>query len=122
MARRTLFKEKTVMAGLDPAIHAALLRRRVGARPPKGAEDRTERACPRSCGWRHVDGLVKLDHDGWGWRPSAPAAGVIERRAERATRLAILGPGQIERGYDRGDFRIGGTARVDGHDLLVRSG
>ena len=56
-----------------------------------------------------------------GWPPET-SAGLIERRAERATRLAILGPGQIERGYDRGDFRIGGTARVDGHDLLVRSG
>ncbi len=39
--------------------------------------------------------------------PSETPAGLIERRAERATRLAILGPGQVERGDDLGDFLIG---------------
>src|SRR5580704_1050251 len=110
------------MAGLDPAIHAALLRRRVGTRPPKGAEERTGSALGRDRAdgdtWMAGSSPAMTVEGGW---PPETSAGLIERRAERATRQAILGPEQVERGDDSGDFFIGRAARVDSHDSrLVR--
>src|ERR1700722_6474096 len=110
-------RKRPVMAGLDTAIHAALLRRRVGTRPPTGAEDRTERALARD----RVDGDAWMAGSspamtvGGGW-PSETSAGLIERRAERATWLPILGPREVKGGDDGGDFLIGRAARLDSHD------
>jgi hypothetical protein len=108
------------MAGLDPAIHAASLPRRVGTRPPKGPKSaRSALARNRTDGdtWMAGSSPAMTVEGGW---PSEPSAGLIEARSRRATWLALSGRGEVERGDDSGDFFIGRAARVDCHDLFVR--